>query len=171
MPPSPPLCAPLIPVHFRSAPPLGTDMGWRSFWNVIMLTFGSGQIYAVSRMTGRVCCLMPACEQALPSEMRACNNHWGKSVNAHLTGIYIIYKPNQSYSSGSLGENPSYKAQSKNVNITLSIFTWPLYTLECSSHTWRLFLENRQCTLGLCDSWNGDETTSYRERNGNCPQQ
>ena len=29
-------------------------------------TFDSGQIYAVSHMTGSVCCLMLACEQALP---------------------------------------------------------------------------------------------------------
>ena len=53
----------------------------------------------------------------------ACNNHGGKSINAHLISIQIIYKPNQSYFFGSLGENPSYKVQSKNVNITLSIFT------------------------------------------------
>ena len=65
------------------------------------------------------------CEQALPrAEMRSCNNHEGKSINAHLISIHIIYKPNQSYSSGSFGENASYKVQSKNVNITLSIFTW-----------------------------------------------
>ena len=59
------------------------------------------------------------------AEMRACNNHGGKSINAHLISIHIIYKPNQSYSFGSLGENPSYKAESKNVNIMLSILTWP----------------------------------------------
>ena len=65
------------------------------------------------------------------AEMRACNNHGGKSINAHLISIYIIYKPNQSYSSGSLGENLSYKAQSKNVNNAL--FSHGHYT--CSGNS------------------------------------
>ena len=32
-------------------------------------------------------------------------------------------------------------------------------------------MENRQCTLGLYDSGNGDEATSYQERNGICPRE
>ena len=39
-------------------------------------------------------------------EMRACNNHGGKSINAHLNNTHIIYKPNQSYSFERLEENP-----------------------------------------------------------------
>ena len=47
------------------------------------------------------------------AEMRACYNHGGKSINAHLISIRIIYKTNQSYSFGSPGEYPYTKRNPK----------------------------------------------------------
>ena len=47
----------------------------------------------------RIACSNLACEneKLSPRGMRACNDHGGKSINARLISIHIIYKPNKSF--------------------------------------------------------------------------